>query len=70
VHLVGTVHDMQGATMRPHGGQREIIAHARAAKELDGTIDDIGVHLGTAILIMAISFCAAFLPRLSIIQAA
>src|SRR5579883_1701057 len=46
MHLIGTIHDMQCAAMRPHGGQRKIVAEASRAKHLNGAIDHVGKNLG------------------------
>src|SRR5207248_1887143 len=35
---------MKRAAMRPHRGQREIVADASAAEDLDSAVDDIGEH--------------------------
>ena len=44
MHFVGSIGQVECASVRPHGGQREIIAHASAAENLDGAVDDIGHH--------------------------
>ena len=46
MNLVRPINDVHGTAMCPHGGQREIIADTCATKELNGSIDDGGVHLG------------------------
>src|SRR5437588_7581916 len=42
--LVRSIDQVKCAAMRPHRGQREIVANASTTEDLDGTIDDIGEH--------------------------
>ena len=66
MHLVGTVGEAQGARVRPHEGERELLAHAAAAVQLHGAVDHARVMLGTATLISAMAWRAALLPTVSI----
>src|SRR5437868_13854201 len=44
--LVRSIDQVKRAAMRPHRGQREIIADASPAEDLDSAVDDIGEHGG------------------------
>src|SRR5262245_39282622 len=46
VHLVGPVGEAERPRVSPHGGQREFLAHAAAAVELHGALDDRERHVG------------------------
>src|SRR5438309_3589175 len=42
--LVRSIDQVKCAAMRPHRGQREIVANTSTTEDLDGTVDDIGEH--------------------------
>ena len=46
VHLVGSVGQAQAARAGVGGGEREVVAHAAAAVQLDREVDDVAGHLG------------------------
>ena len=45
VHLVGAVGQPQAAGAGVGGGEREVLAHAATAVQLDGEVDDVAGHL-------------------------
>ena len=45
VHLVGAVGQAQASGAGVGGGEREVLAHASAAVQLDGEVDDVAGHL-------------------------
>src|SRR5438445_13041093 len=44
--LVRSIDQVKRAAMRPHRGQREIVADASPTEDLDSAVDDVGEHSG------------------------
>jgi hypothetical protein len=44
--LIGPIDEPHGAAIRPHAGERELLADAASAVGLDGHVDDLEGHVG------------------------